>query len=160
MDVRVEAEGFEQASRALRSLPDKVRRSVLRSAVRVGAKEIADAARAEAPVRKPSTRGSTLKALSRRGPKHFAPGFLKREIKARARRRGKRPDRVSYIAGRGRAWYAHLVESGKGGRSGRSRPNRFFARAASRSRSPAIQAFARHFVKRFDAAVKKARRRG
>jgi HK97 gp10 family phage protein len=145
--------GFGEAYDLLDQLPLAVQRRVIRGATRAGAVQIAKIARAEAPVRSSGSVRGIGPGLTVR-----APGFLRRQIKARIRKRRKRRDSVAYIVGRGKAFYASFVEEGLGGfgrgsaRMG-SRPNPFFGRAAARSRGPALAAFSKRFKIGFDREV-------
>lgn len=86
----IEIKGALELERALKELPDKIARNILRAALRAGGKVILERARAEVPVQSGALRDSLRVSTSLRG------GVARASVKA----------------GSGRAYYAHMVEFG------------------------------------------------
>lgn len=120
MDLQVELKGFEEVKEALGELPGRIARKVLRKGVYAGAAFLRGEIRTAAPIR----RDSGLRR-AKGGPR--APGYLKRKIGARYRRKVSSATEVHYMVGPiGYAFYGWFVEAGhKGGKSGWVDPHPF-----------------------------------
>jgi HK97 gp10 family phage protein len=82
--------GGKEVGEFLKTLPAKIRRNVIRSALRAGAKVIADEAKANAPVQ---------------------DGDLRRSIRVSTRVKGDKAS-ASAKVGNKKVWYSHFVEFG------------------------------------------------
>lgn len=88
--------GLRELDDALKALPDKIQRNILRAALRAGSKEIAEEAKRLVPVRSGRLR-DTIRVTSR-----LVNGVPTAKVVAGGRAKGKSKG----------AWYAHLVEFG------------------------------------------------
>ena len=151
MQIRVH--GFHEAQALLQGLPAKVRTNVIRHAARKAADVFVPLARGAAPIRSPKTTGATVLD---RGTKPRAPGYLRRQIKRRARKKNLQPFSVGFIVGYGRAYYAPFLITGAGGRRQGSAARDVFGPAYTAGRDQALATFKREFQKRLALEVRKS----
>lgn len=156
--MRIEGEGFRKAVDGFQKLPDRIARNVLGAANREAMRLFLARAQTSAPVRKPKTSGAvivrtTFKGGRRGGPR--APGYLKRQLKFRARRGTRRQGKVSHVLHKGRASYLQFVAQGRGGRGQGSTPNTFLAHVYRSNRSEAVNRWAVEFVRRYRREVQR-----
>lgn len=89
----VRIDGLSALNDILNSLPEKLEKNIVRSALRAGLKEMRDEAQARVPVKS---------------------GALRESLKIKTKMNKGRPI-AALTAGDKKAWYAHLVEFGTGG---------------------------------------------
>ncbi len=101
--ITIKVHGLEEINRALGELPGKIANKVLRKGVSAGAMLLRGAIRQVAPVRK---EGGAMKDGR-------MPGFLKKNIGARYRRKVSQFGNIHYGIGPvGQAFYGYFVEGG------------------------------------------------
>ena len=112
--ITVKIEGLRAINRALLRLPENVANKVLRKGAQAGAFVLRKAQRAAAPVRSggAAKRISWGKTAAKYGELR-QPGFLKRKISARLRKKvSGRGVKVYGVGPRGDAYYGYIVERG------------------------------------------------
>jgi len=103
--ITMKIEGLEEVNRMLGALPDKIATKVMRKAVYAGAALLRQGQRQVAPIR---TTGGPMKTKS--GTR--SPGFLKKNIKMRFKRRQDRTVKIYQVGPIGEAFYGRFVELG------------------------------------------------
>ena len=107
IDVTIEVKGLEEVKRALAEFPSRIARKVLRSSVAAGGMLLRGEIRNAAPVRSAGGMMKTGKGEMR------GPGYLKKKIGARYRRRVSSFNEIHYSVGpTGQAFYGYFVEGG------------------------------------------------
>ena len=112
--ITVKIEGLRAINRALLRLPENVANKVLRKGAQAGAFVLRKAQRAAAPVR---SKGESKRISWQKGTAKYGmmrqPGFLKKKIGARLRRKvSRRGVKVYGVGPRGDAYYGYIVERG------------------------------------------------
>ena len=104
--IELEVKGLDEVNRMLAQLPFRVGKKVIRKATFAGAVLLRQAIKDAAPVRG----GLTLKKMSKGG--YRSSGFLKKNIRAKLKKR-QGPHQVIYMVGpMGQAFYGKFVEEG------------------------------------------------
>jgi HK97 gp10 family phage protein len=103
--ITMKIEGLEDVKRMLAALPDKLEAKVVRKAVFAGAALLRQGQRQAAPIR---TTGGPMKTKS--GTR--SPGFLKKNIKMRFKKRQGRAVKIYQVGPLGEAFYGRFVELG------------------------------------------------
>lgn len=107
--IEAELKGYEEVKQALSLLPERLTAKVLKQAVGKSAAIVRNQLKMEAPVRKTTD----WKRFKKSGAWFRGPGFLKRNIKSRYRRRVSTKYEAHYGVGpSGDAFYGYIVARG------------------------------------------------
>lgn len=160
MDLKlsIDGAGFRRAVDGFGQLEPRLRKNVVAAANREAMRYYLARAKAAAPVRVPKTPGAQFVRHKFKsggyGPAR-APGFLQREFKVRARRTGRKANKVSHILHKNRARHLQFVVQGLGGRGHGSTPNPFLGRVFQSGQREVVNRWAVQFVKGYRREVKK-----
>jgi hypothetical protein len=155
-EYSLKSEGFDETMRELRGFESKVVGRVLAFANRKAVEPLKKAVIAEAPTRRePGTAGRRYKRVGQAAIR--GPGFLRRSVKAGAKKRGKKRHSVTHRVWLGPAWYGRIVVRGR--KKGNPMPrNPFVNRAERRAGPQAIETWRRVFAKRVQVELRKQKR--
>jgi HK97 gp10 family phage protein len=142
-------DGLQQLSRTLKQLPDVMRRGVVVSATRAGARVIAQEAQRNAPVGETGNLRRNISAFPI--PKKYMPAGFDVGYQIRGDERGSAGDPNN-------AYYWRFIEMGRPNAAPKQKPNPIFRNALATQSRPAIAAFIDTFGKRVGRAVERAKR--